>query len=107
MQPVEHEVLEAAELEAGREKRLGKLKYEEARPDVLLSDEQPAALRQLVPEGSLLADRFRSMQSRNLIEVRERAPRIKRAPRKVVLRERAKDVQYTSPYGSVTTPAWL
>lgn len=52
-------------LQAKRTKKLGRLKYEPKRADVLLSDELPSALRQLpAPIGpqSLLAERFDSMQ---------------------------------------------
>lgn len=96
-----------AEQKAARTKRLGKFRYEPSRPDVLLTEEQPESLRQLVPEGSLLADRFESLQARNLIEVRKKAPKVKRASRRVVNRERAKDTKYTSPHGNISTPAWL
>ncbi|XP_024117231.1 ribosome biogenesis protein NOP53-like [Oryzias melastigma] len=41
--------------------------------EVQLSDELAASLRQLKPEGSILKDRFKSLQKRNLIEPRERA----------------------------------
>uniref|UniRef100_A0A667Y4A6 Ribosome biogenesis protein NOP53 n=1 Tax=Myripristis murdjan TaxID=586833 RepID=A0A667Y4A6_9TELE len=53
-------------------RRLGRLKYT---PDleVQLSDELASSLRQLKPEGSILKDRFKSLQKRNLIEPRERA----------------------------------
>uniref|UniRef100_H3C145 Ribosome biogenesis protein NOP53 n=1 Tax=Tetraodon nigroviridis TaxID=99883 RepID=H3C145_TETNG len=41
--------------------------------EVKLSDELAGSLRQLKPEGSVLTDRFKSLQKRNLIEPRERA----------------------------------
>uniref|UniRef100_A0A3P9MLN6 Ribosome biogenesis protein NOP53 n=1 Tax=Oryzias latipes TaxID=8090 RepID=A0A3P9MLN6_ORYLA len=53
-------------------RRLGKLKYAQDL-EVQLSDELAASLRQLKPEGSVLKDRFKSLQKRNLIEPRERA----------------------------------
>ncbi|TNN01315.1 hypothetical protein fugu_010697 [Takifugu bimaculatus] len=41
--------------------------------EIKLSDELAGSLRQLKPEGSVLSDRFKSLQKRNLIEPRERA----------------------------------
>ncbi|KAM6032752.1 LOW QUALITY PROTEIN: ribosome biogenesis protein NOP53 [Theristicus caerulescens] len=54
-------------------RRLGRLRYEEPGPEVQLSDELAESLRRLKPEGSVLRDRFKSLQKRNLIEPRERA----------------------------------
>ncbi|XP_062329122.1 ribosome biogenesis protein NOP53 [Osmerus eperlanus] len=54
-------------------RRLGRLKFQASDLDVQLSDEIPGSLRTLKPEGSILKDRFKSMQKRNLIEPRERA----------------------------------
>ncbi|KAM6226039.1 ribosome biogenesis protein NOP53 [Porphyrio hochstetteri] len=54
-------------------RRLGRLRYEDPCLEVQLSDELPDCLRTLKPEGSVLRDRFKSLQKRNLIEPRERA----------------------------------
>uniref|UniRef100_A0A663F8F1 Ribosome biogenesis protein NOP53 n=1 Tax=Aquila chrysaetos chrysaetos TaxID=223781 RepID=A0A663F8F1_AQUCH len=54
-------------------RRLGPLKYEEPSLEVQLSDELAESLRTLKPEGSVLRDRFKSLQKRSLIEPRERA----------------------------------
>ncbi|XP_041850907.1 ribosome biogenesis protein NOP53-like, partial [Melanotaenia boesemani] len=54
-------------------RRLGKLKFLAPDLEVQLSDELPGSLRQLKPEGSILKDRFKSLQKRNIIEPRERA----------------------------------
>lgn len=54
-------------------RRLGRLKYQAPDLEIQLSDEIPGSLRKLKPEGSILKDRFKSMQKRNLIEPRERA----------------------------------
>ncbi|XP_036393036.1 ribosome biogenesis protein NOP53 [Megalops cyprinoides] len=54
-------------------RRLGKLKFQAPDLEVQLSDEIPSSLRTLKPEGSILKDRFKSLQKRNLIEPRERA----------------------------------
>ncbi|XP_042299661.1 ribosome biogenesis protein NOP53-like, partial [Sceloporus undulatus] len=59
--------------EANKPKRLGRLKYEDPDMDVQLSTELADSLRRLKPEGSILKDRFKSLQKRNLIEPRERA----------------------------------
>ncbi|XP_056395629.1 ribosome biogenesis protein NOP53 [Hyla sarda] len=54
-------------------KRLGRLKYQEPDVDLKLSEELTDSLRKLKPEGSVIKDRFKSFQKRNLIEPRERA----------------------------------
>lgn len=57
----------------GRPRRLGRIKYEDPALEVQLSDELAESLRTLKPEGSVLHDRFKSLQKRSLIEPRERA----------------------------------
>ncbi|TRY58038.1 hypothetical protein DNTS_022692 [Danionella cerebrum] len=54
-------------------RRLGKLKFEAPDLEVQLSDELASSLRSLKPEGSIIKDRFKSLQKRNLIEPRDRA----------------------------------
>ncbi|XP_056139499.1 ribosome biogenesis protein NOP53 isoform X2 [Lampris incognitus] len=54
-------------------RRLGRLKFQPQDLEVQLSDELAGSLRRLKPEGSILKDRFKSLQKRNLIEPRERA----------------------------------
>ncbi|XP_051521636.1 ribosome biogenesis protein NOP53-like isoform X2 [Myxocyprinus asiaticus] len=54
-------------------RRLGRLKFQAPDLDVQLSNELASSLRGLKPEGSILKDRFKSLQKRNLIEPRERA----------------------------------
>uniref|UniRef100_A0A8D2ZD72 Ribosome biogenesis protein NOP53 n=1 Tax=Scophthalmus maximus TaxID=52904 RepID=A0A8D2ZD72_SCOMX len=61
------------EAEKSQPRRLGKLKFQAQDLEVQLSDELAGSLRQLKPEGSVLKDRFKSLQKRNLIEPRERA----------------------------------
>ena len=53
---------ERAHAEA-KPKKLGKLKYQPRRPDVLLTEELPSSLRAMPSETSLLEDRFDSMQA--------------------------------------------
>ncbi|KAM6326943.1 ribosome biogenesis protein NOP53, partial [Alca torda] len=48
-------------------------RYEEPPLDLQLSEELAESLRTLKPEGSVLRDRFKSLQKRSLIEPRERA----------------------------------
>ncbi|EMP28701.1 Glioma tumor suppressor candidate region gene 2 protein [Chelonia mydas] len=48
-------------------------RYEDPDLEVQLSTELAESLRTLKPEGSVLRDRFKSLQKRNLIEPRERA----------------------------------
>ncbi|KAM6987356.1 ribosome biogenesis protein NOP53 [Tautogolabrus adspersus] len=61
------------EAQKAQPRRLGKLKFQSQDLEVKLSDELAGSLRQLKPEGSVLKDRFKSLQKRNLIEPRERA----------------------------------
>ncbi|CAJ1066179.1 ribosome biogenesis protein NOP53 isoform X2 [Xyrichtys novacula] len=61
------------EAQKAQPRRLGKLKFQAEDLEVKLSDEMVGSLRQLKPEGSVLKDRFKSLQKRNLIEPRERA----------------------------------
>ncbi|CAK6974982.1 ribosome biogenesis protein NOP53 [Scomber scombrus] len=67
------ERLAKKEAEKAQPRRLGKLKFQAQDLEVKLSDELAGSLRQLKPEGSILKDRFKSLQKRNLIEPRERA----------------------------------
>ncbi|XP_078389402.1 ribosome biogenesis protein NOP53 [Cetorhinus maximus] len=64
---------EKQKAEANKPRRLGRLKYEDPDLEVKLSDELADTLRALKPEGSILTDRFKSFQKRNLIEPRIRA----------------------------------
>ncbi|CAL8349905.1 unnamed protein product [Lota lota] len=61
------------EAEKYRPRRLGKLKFMAQDLEVQLTNELTGSLRTLKPEGSVLKDRFKSLQKRNLIEPRERA----------------------------------
>ncbi|XP_044057236.1 ribosome biogenesis protein NOP53 isoform X2 [Siniperca chuatsi] len=61
------------EAQKAQPRRLGKLKFQAQDLEVQLSDELAGSLRRLKPEGSVLKDRFKSLQKRNLIEPRERA----------------------------------
>nr|XP_046244465.1 ribosome biogenesis protein NOP53 isoform X2 [Scatophagus argus] len=61
------------EAQKAQPRRLGKLKFQAQDLEVQLSDELAGSLRQLKPEGSVVKDRFKSLQKRNLIEPRERA----------------------------------
>ena len=58
---------------AAKVKRLGKHLAAAPLPAVLLPEEVPGRLRQLRADSRTVADRFRSMQLRNLIEPRVRA----------------------------------
>ncbi|XP_071351767.1 ribosome biogenesis protein NOP53 isoform X2 [Trachinotus anak] len=61
------------EAQKSQPRRLGRLKFKPQDLEVQLSDELAGSLRRLKPEGSVLKDRFKSLQKRNLIEPRERA----------------------------------
>lgn len=95
----EHEyavkAMKKAQWKAGhlyRTKKLGKLKYEEPSKEVKLSRELVGSLRELKAEGHLLADRYKSLQKRNIIEVRKRSMRTPRYKRKVYEKRTHKQV---------------
>jgi len=72
---------------AKEEKMAGPLKlsnynYEPQEIEIKLSEELTGNLRNLKQEGSLLEDRFKSMQRRNMIEVRVKQKTVKRLKRK-------------------------
>ncbi|XP_031555540.1 ribosome biogenesis protein NOP53-like [Actinia tenebrosa] len=62
---------ELKEGELKKPKRLGRHGFEEAAVEIQLSDEITGNLRSIKPEGNLFADRFKSLQKRNLIEPRK------------------------------------
>ncbi|XP_044291032.1 ribosome biogenesis protein NOP53 [Varanus komodoensis] len=64
---------QAREAKRKEEANAGAVQYEDPDLDVQLSTELAESLRTLKPEGSILRDRFKSLQKRNLIEPRERA----------------------------------
>ncbi|XP_041092244.1 ribosome biogenesis protein NOP53 [Polyodon spathula] len=73
-------------------RRLGKLKYQEPDLDLQLSSEMAGSLRKLKPEGSILKDRFKSLQKRNLIEPRERAKFVRKHKLKYVEKRAFREV---------------
>lgn len=64
--------------------QLSNYKYEAPDIEVKLSDELTGNLRNLKPEGSLLEDRYKSLQRRNIIETRIKQKVVKRLKRKRV-----------------------
>lgn len=62
--------------------RLSNYKYEPQEIEIKLSDELSGNLRNLKQEGSLLEDRFKSLQRRNLIEVRVPQRTVRKLKRK-------------------------
>ena len=74
-------------------KKLGKLKYSEADIEIKTTDELVGSLRMLKPEGNLLADRFNSLQKRNVIEPRKRAKHVKKYKRKEFDKKSHRDVK--------------
>merc|ERR1712154_519871 len=74
---------------AKEEKMSGPLKlsnynYEPQEIEIKLSDELTGNLRNLEQEGSLLEDRFKSMQRRNMIEVRVKQKTVRKLKRKKI-----------------------
>ncbi|XP_010896954.1 ribosome biogenesis protein NOP53 isoform X2 [Esox lucius] len=80
------------EAEKSMPRRLGRLKFQAQDLEVQLSDEIPGSLRTLKPEGSVLKDRFKSMQKRNMIEPRERAKFKRRHKLKYVEKRAFKEI---------------
>uniref|UniRef100_A0A8C5DWK6 Ribosome biogenesis protein NOP53 n=1 Tax=Gouania willdenowi TaxID=441366 RepID=A0A8C5DWK6_GOUWI len=80
------------EAEKSQPRRLGKLKFQPQDMEVQLSGELAESLRQLKPEGSILKDRFKSLQKRNLIEPRERAKFKRRHKLKYVEKRAFKEI---------------
>jgi len=64
--------------------QLSNYKYEPQELELKLSDELTGNLRNLSPEGSLLEDRFKSMQRRNMIEVRVKQKTVRTLKRKKI-----------------------
>merc|ERR1712192_330106 len=58
--------------------QLSNYKYEPQELELKLSNELTGNLRNLSPEGSLLEDRFKSMQRRNMIEVRVKQKKVEK-----------------------------
>ena len=72
-------------------KRLGRLRFREGRRDFQLSSQISSSLRELAPEGDLLRDRYKSLQRRNIIEVRRRRRMKRRYPLKAYVKNSHKD----------------
>lgn len=81
------------EAEKSMPRRLGRLKFQAPDLDVQLSNELPSSLRSLKPEGSILKDRFKSFQKRNLIEPRERAKFKRRLKVKYIEKRAFKEIK--------------
>ena len=79
-------------------------------PDVLLTEELPSALRALPAQSSLLLDRYESLKARNIIEPRERVPKVRKARLKMVTTESHKGTRFKSPHAlkaGIDLPAWM
>ncbi|XP_076453564.1 ribosome biogenesis protein NOP53-like isoform X2 [Babylonia areolata] len=76
--------VKAIKVEAKRyaPRKLGRLKAEEPEMEVKLSDQLVGNLRSVKPEGSVMEDRYRSMQMRNLLEARTKAHKKKTKTKK-------------------------
>ena len=78
---MEKKKIEAEQKLLGPQK-LSNYKYEPQEIEIKLSDELTGNLRNLKQEGSLLEDRFKSMQRRNLVEVRIKHKTVRKLKRK-------------------------
>ena len=78
---IEKKKIEAEQKLLGPQK-LSNYKYEPQEIEIKLSDELTGNLRNLKQEGSLLEDRFKSMQRRNLVEVRVKQKTVRKLKRK-------------------------
>lgn len=72
---------------------LGSTKFEEPEEALMLTTELVGSLRQLRPEGSVLEDRFKSLQKRNIIEsrLRKKAPKRRYKLKKVIKKHLKED----------------
>ena len=77
--------------------KLSKHKYEEPETELKLSDELAGSLRGLKPEGNLLADRFKSLQKRNVIETRVKAKIVKNPKKRKRLEKRNYKMPWEKP----------
>ncbi|XP_066279886.1 ribosome biogenesis protein NOP53-like [Branchiostoma lanceolatum] len=77
---------------ADKPKRLSRHKYEEPFPEFKLSEELVGTLREFKPEGSVLKDRFKSLQRRNILETRVKAKRQKKFKKKYVEKKQYKEI---------------
>jgi len=68
--------------------RLGQYKFQPNEIEIKLSEELSGSLRKLKPEGSILADRYKSLQKRRIIEPRVKVKRAKGLRKKVLVRHR-------------------
>jgi nucleolar protein 53 len=68
--------------------KIGQYKFEPNQIEIKLSEELSGNLRKLKPEGSLLADRYKSLQKRRIIEPRVKVTRQKGLTKKVLIRHR-------------------
>ncbi|XP_037816979.1 ribosome biogenesis protein NOP53 [Lucilia sericata] len=67
-------------------KRLGRLKYVEPDQDLTMPEDLAGNMRNIKQESSLLVDRFKNFQKRNILPVsvatgKQKAPKVKRFPR--------------------------
>ena len=79
----------AKEQGLAKPKQLSKHAFEEPELDLKLTEELTGSLRSLKPEGSLLADRFKSLQKRNLIETRVKAKIVKNGKKRKRVEKRS------------------
>ncbi|XP_064455594.1 ribosome biogenesis protein NOP53-like [Ornithodoros turicata] len=68
--------------------KMSRFKFEEPDKELKLSEELAESLRKLKPEGSVLEDRYKSLQKRNIIETRKRHKVVvKYKPKRLLKRE--------------------
>ncbi|OQR78159.1 glioma tumor suppressor candidate region 2 protein-like [Tropilaelaps mercedesae] len=75
-------------------RHIGRHRFRPQDLEVKLSDEMPASLRLLKPEGSVMVDRMRSFEKRNLIEPRRKIMRKKKWTKKVYKRSYKKGFEH-------------
>lgn len=85
--------------------RLGKVKYVPEPTHVLLSEEVSGSLRKTRGVSTLLRDRFKSLQRRELIEPRKKQPK-KRIKRKVVERGSRGEAAREAAREAAGIPSW-
>jgi len=81
---------------AGRTKRLGKQKFSALEEDFVLPSKMTCGLRRLAPQGSILADRFNSLQKRNVMEVSARQ-KLRKARKQKIFKKAEHKMPWEAP----------
>ena len=76
-----------AKIDLVRPRNMSRHRFQQSDLPLLMSDEVRGQLKDLTPQGSLLEERFKSLQKRNIIETRVKATQVKNKVRMYVKRD--------------------